>query len=296
MRSLQARVPQLGDVRGLGSMIGLEFVRDPHTREPAPELAAASPSTRWPRARPAQGRTLRQRDPQSRATRDHGRAARGGTRRARGRDRARRRDRQQPEISCAGLPATSPFVQNSCRIAQIPVEQNCATPERRPRLARCAGGTSQRALSWRSPHSAREARQAAKPAAPLARPTLAALGDQLRARGSGRRTPAHQRAADERRHLAEPGAGAGGLPRPHLARRLDARRPAGARALARAWPRARSWPSRATPGDAVAMWLRSPGHRENLLRPSFTHAWGSAWRAASGTGAPRSTSPPTSAT
>ncbi len=39
MRSLQARVPQLGDVRGLGSMIGLEFVRDPHTREPAPELA-----------------------------------------------------------------------------------------------------------------------------------------------------------------------------------------------------------------------------------------------------------------
>ena len=39
MRSLQARVPQLGDVRGLGSMIGLEFVRDPATREPAPELA-----------------------------------------------------------------------------------------------------------------------------------------------------------------------------------------------------------------------------------------------------------------
>ena len=23
------------------------------------------------------------------------------------------------------------------------------------------------------------------------------------------------------------------------------------------------------PGDAVAMWLQSPGHRENLLRPSF---------------------------
>jgi 4-aminobutyrate aminotransferase / (S)-3-amino-2-methylpropionate transaminase / 5-aminovalerate transaminase len=39
MRSLQERVPQLGDVRGLGSMIGLEFVRDARTREPAPELA-----------------------------------------------------------------------------------------------------------------------------------------------------------------------------------------------------------------------------------------------------------------
>jgi uncharacterized protein YkwD len=24
-----------------------------------------------------------------------------------------------------------------------------------------------------------------------------------------------------------------------------------------------------TPGDAVSMWLQSPGHRENLLRPSF---------------------------
>ncbi len=24
-----------------------------------------------------------------------------------------------------------------------------------------------------------------------------------------------------------------------------------------------------TPSDAVAMWLRSPGHRENLLRPTF---------------------------
>jgi 4-aminobutyrate aminotransferase/(S)-3-amino-2-methylpropionate transaminase len=40
MRALQARVPQLGDVRGLGSMIGLEFVRDPATREPAPEIAS----------------------------------------------------------------------------------------------------------------------------------------------------------------------------------------------------------------------------------------------------------------
>jgi 4-aminobutyrate aminotransferase/(S)-3-amino-2-methylpropionate transaminase len=36
--SLAARVPQIGDVRGLGSMIGIEFVRDPRTREPAPEI------------------------------------------------------------------------------------------------------------------------------------------------------------------------------------------------------------------------------------------------------------------
>jgi 4-aminobutyrate aminotransferase/(S)-3-amino-2-methylpropionate transaminase len=40
MRDLHERVPQLGDVRGLGSMVGLEFVRDPQTREPAPEIAA----------------------------------------------------------------------------------------------------------------------------------------------------------------------------------------------------------------------------------------------------------------
>jgi len=39
LEPLAARVPQLGDVRGPGAMIGIEFVRDPETREPAPELA-----------------------------------------------------------------------------------------------------------------------------------------------------------------------------------------------------------------------------------------------------------------
>lgn len=38
LRSLQSEVPTLGDVRGLGPMIGLEFVRDPATKEPAPEV------------------------------------------------------------------------------------------------------------------------------------------------------------------------------------------------------------------------------------------------------------------
>ena len=36
--ALQARIPQIGDVRGLGPMIAMELVSDPQSKEPAPEL------------------------------------------------------------------------------------------------------------------------------------------------------------------------------------------------------------------------------------------------------------------
>ncbi|MEX2212429.1 MAG: 4-aminobutyrate--2-oxoglutarate transaminase [Gaiellaceae bacterium] len=41
MEAWQERFPQIGDVRGLGAMLAIELVRDPATKEPAPELASA---------------------------------------------------------------------------------------------------------------------------------------------------------------------------------------------------------------------------------------------------------------
>jgi len=39
LRALQTRHAQIGDVRGLGAMLAIELVRDPQSKEPAPELA-----------------------------------------------------------------------------------------------------------------------------------------------------------------------------------------------------------------------------------------------------------------
>ena len=40
-KKMQEKYPVIGDVRGLGGMIGIEFVKDPETKEPAPEFTSA---------------------------------------------------------------------------------------------------------------------------------------------------------------------------------------------------------------------------------------------------------------
>ena len=39
-KELQKKYPVIGDIRGLGAMIGIEFVTDPETKEPATKLVA----------------------------------------------------------------------------------------------------------------------------------------------------------------------------------------------------------------------------------------------------------------
>ena len=76
MLSWQERWPVIGDVRGLGSMLAIEFVSDPSTRTPAPELArAVIDEALAPRPAADQLRRLRQLHPGAGAARDYRRRA-----------------------------------------------------------------------------------------------------------------------------------------------------------------------------------------------------------------------------
>jgi len=49
LKRLQDRYPQIGDVRGPGLFIGLEMVKDPVTKEPAPAEAKRIVGEAWNR-------------------------------------------------------------------------------------------------------------------------------------------------------------------------------------------------------------------------------------------------------
>jgi 4-aminobutyrate aminotransferase-like enzyme len=49
LKRLQARYPQIGDIRGPGLFIGVEMVKDPETKEPASDEAKAVVAQAWRR-------------------------------------------------------------------------------------------------------------------------------------------------------------------------------------------------------------------------------------------------------
>ena len=162
----------------------------------------------------------------------------------------------------------SPFVQNTLQNHQNPVEQNCAAqrgaldspdaPEEHRSVRSCGV-----CHIWRGKRTGGGAA-----AQPLACSNLLALCDQLRARRGGRRAlrnsaPLTTAASWQSRALGRAGY-------------LDHTSPDGSTLIDRLqrahWRGVQAGEVLAVagaPGDAVAMWLQSPGHRENLLRPSF---------------------------